>query len=631
MALTAKDVIENVTTLESDFSLFRLENQKRTDLYGLYSKPNLPADLARKSPVYLNDPTLINLAKALRAFLMTFQTEIACKPTARDLDHSVPQDDQRKADNLEKADAIWWNRINPNRELEENTIWRQLVQPTGIVVLECGAVDQYKPAERFPWRAFDVDIDGCGWMVNEGVPTVFGRHYKRLLYQVQQEYSRRRGTEHEGADLYVEDGKVSWKPASDDYSPTLSRRDSKGFPEVECHWYDDGAEIVHVALNAPGARWNIGPARFGTSNDRDGEILWRGPNPFGRVSAFLAPGNKTPLRQMQDSMEPFMLEVMVTIAQLNDIMSTWATAARNRAAPRDYVKADPESYALYLQRNAGQELAIQWADGKTPVLPGEVLERPVNVDPYTEKLAQMLLDRLNRFLPPEFSTLRDPDIMKQATLGAQLAAYDSGARFVSPVIGHLDTMRRQMVEAYHHSVKHIAEHDGAQYARFEMAATAGGAVNKQLGDNEMVLLDAAALDFPHEIRVRSYSNTQAQLQTRYEIVRSRFEPLPNGLPGPGIYQDLWDAIDEPDPTARIATLADEAIEAEFVQPWVKSMVELAMAEEVEKDSGIILPPPAGTVPPPVGGGGAGGGVSGSFTRSPATEQVEGGGSPPMVA
>ena len=188
-----------------------------------------------------------------------------------------------------------------------------------------------------------------------------------------------------------------------------------------------------------------------------------------------------------------------------------------------------------------------------------------------------------------------------------------------------------MVEAYHHSVKHIAEHDGVQYARFEMAATAGGAVNKKLGDNEMVLVDTAALDFPHEIRVRSYSNTQAQLQTRYEIVRSRFEPLPNGLPGPGIYQDLWDAIDEPDPTQRIATLADEAIEAEFVQPWVKSMVELAMAEEVEKDSGIILPAMAGAIPDAtVGGGGGDGGVSGSFTRSPVTEQVEGGGSPPMA-
>lgn len=622
--LSHAEVIDYVETLRRDYSVMTLERDDRVDLYSMRRIPKLPKDLARNEQVNILSPDVKHVSKGIRSFLLTFLTEIMCQPTARDEAGVVLDADKRRADSLEKAAAVFLAGINPNRELENNVIWSQLVEPCALIVFECGAIDELDPSKRFPWSAYTVPIEGTGWLEMDGIPTEFGRHYKQVVARVQRQYSRRRGTEYADRDLYYEDGKWSWKPASDSYRPTLARGpDGKGFREAEMMAYYDAECLYHVALNhEPGKRFQIGPAGFGRSSKRDGIIVWKDENPIGRVPVFIVPGNKTPLTMPEDKYEAFLDELLVTVEQLNVVSTLRATASRNRAAPRDYAHMSADEYRAWVAQNQGQAPGIEWMDGKTPVIPGELKERPLSVDPDLDKLEQRLEDRRARFTPASLDTLRDPTVVKQSNNATYLAALDSAVQFLAPLIGSLDTARRQMIEAWEASINYYAQHYGPKYADFVLTAGGDDYLRTQsLKSGAQMHITAKDLEFSHTWRVSTRSHTIGQMAANYEIAAQRFQPMPDGRPGVGIYEDLFSAIDESDPSERMTTMASEALQVETLDPLARQAAIERFARYVELESGVRLP--LGAQPPPPAPGGAPG-LNVQRAVPPTTTQVEGG-------
>ena len=109
-----------------------------------------------------------------------------------------------------------------------------LIEPVALTVLEIGPVHELDPAKRFPWRVFNIPLEGCGWLEQDAVPTAFGRRYKQILHRVQAQYSRMAGTDKADMDLAYEDGQFAWVKASDGFEYNMGRkRGGKGFIECE--------------------------------------------------------------------------------------------------------------------------------------------------------------------------------------------------------------------------------------------------------------------------------------------------------------------------------------------------------------------------------------------------------------
>jgi hypothetical protein len=393
MDLTAAEVIERVTTLEQDYNVFRGEAEDKTDLYALRRIPELPDDLARDSQINILSPDLRWAAHTVRSQCLTFPTEVNCIPTAMEPSGSVSAADKRKADNVERGDTIFWSKLNEHRRIDRPMYWRQCVQPLACFIFECGPVSSPDPAKRWRYKCFDVPLDTIGWLEEDDQATYVGRRYKQILAHCQKEYSRRKGNgENENKDLVWANGKFDFEAASDSFSPRLARStiSSKGFEEVELAWYDDGDEIYVVGMNSP-TSWQSIKGKFGLKTPTSGEILWKGPNTIGRPSLFLVPSNDTPLTNPEDKYESFLDPLATVIEQQNVMATIRATASRNRAAPRDYIHIPPEVALQYLKGPDGKmPSAAEWADGRTEYFPGEIKQRPIDVDPDMDKLDVIL-------------------------------------------------------------------------------------------------------------------------------------------------------------------------------------------------------------------------------------------------
>ncbi len=597
-APSVKEVIENVFTLEHDYAHFREAAQTNGDVYALRKLPKLPKDLARTEAVYMLSQDVSDEVKTLSAFMLAMQTRVTVLPLADQPGIPIKESQNKKANALEKNLALAWLNINPNRMLEAAMIWRQMVHPVGAFVMELNDWDRLGD---FPICVYDVDIDGCGWQESKGQPTAFGRHYRQRMREMQKSFANRPGGK-EGGTPYMDGNKLAW---SDDYSvrdrpSQQSNTSNKAFPEVEMAWYADDEYITYVALNSASPKFQIGPVRWGTSNDREGMIVWQGPNPFGRVPVFLCSGDWTPLREVRDSRRAFLEEYISVTQQLNVIASIRATAARNRASSRNYIKPDPDSYALWMKQNPGKPMpALQWKDGETPFINGEMLEVPGMVDPDLDKQEAALEARRQRLQASGFTKLLDPQVVKDATLGAWLGAWDAGNQKVSAPTGRRDIAVREMFEAIEHCLTWI-HGQNPSLASFEL--TGAGSWVKAGGERLKTAtsgrLDYDSIDFPHKVNVTTQSNTIAQQLQMFAMMLERAQPLPDGRPGVFIYQDMWDAIDEDDPNTRRTTMATEGLMAEVAVPLVHEIVKAAVGKSVELDANQVVPPQAQQMPPP---------------------------------
>lgn len=660
--LTEGEVIEYASALWHETATLRQEAEDGTQTYGMYRIPKLPKDLQRKEGVYILSPDVIHEEKEIRSLILTFQTQVENLPLDRNSEDVVTGEIQKVADKIERAAAIFLARLDPDRNLKESRLWRQMVTPLSVEILEMGPITSADPAQRFCWKSFDVDLDGCGWLEADGIPTVFGREYQQMVFDVETMSQRADGPEGPNAKLrYTNNGKWSWM-ASDDFTarhmPPMTA--TKQVERASMVWLDDynGSGMIYlVALDRAGARWQIGPVGIGKTQAQ-GKLVWKGPNMFGRVSAFLTPGNKTPQRRPQDHYMAYLQELLTITEQGNVIDSTLASAARNAAAPRDYIAAEPESMKEYLQRNNGaMPPPISWPDdGSSPVLLGEIKERPITIDPHFDKLSQTLEARRERYQHGALTTLRDPQVLKDSTATGIISGWDSSMISLSPILGASDRTDRQKVEAWEHSIKMIAEKYGASYAKFTLLATGAEYVKgKPLTAGDAAAISADDFKRPHEWRVSTRSRTQAQRQAMLQLAIESMAPLPDGRPNIGVYDDLFEAADVTDKEERVNQLAIEHISYELDDSWLLEMAKLSVEHEIEVDSGERIPlssqdpatlntpgapgaaPPAGpgrATPPPSGEPAAPTGSpprTGANERSPLTEPAKGGSGPQITA
>ena len=173
---TETQVIEYATALQRETDLLRGEAADHRQVYGMYRLPQLPRDLIRQNAVYILSPDVIDEEKKIRAMMLTFETEVTCLPTERTKAGTVKQADQTAADEIERAGAVFLRKLNPNRQLDSNVTWGQCIEGVVAVVFEMHGIDSPNPAERFCWEAYDIDLEGCGWIESKPtIPSVFSR------------------------------------------------------------------------------------------------------------------------------------------------------------------------------------------------------------------------------------------------------------------------------------------------------------------------------------------------------------------------------------------------------------------------------------------------------------------------
>lgn len=643
--LSIAEVIDAVETLRNDYSVMRGERDDSVDVYSRRRIPKLPRNLARDAQVNMLSPEMVDATNVIRSDVLGFSTEVQCIPLARDPGGAVPADHKRKADHLEKADALFLSRIDRNKRLTSMILWRQCNEPLAVVMLECLGIDSLDPLERFPYRAYDIDLEGTGWEERDGIPTHFGWRFKEKIASIGKTYRRKDSPRGQGFGPTYDGSKWDWAPISDDYSAYTGQRTqprSRLFEEVELGFYDNGEEMYTFAYNYQ-HKWQAGPLGFGPMvSKREGMLLHCGPNPFGRVAAFLVAGNETPLRKPEDHYEPHLLPLRVTVEQQNMIETMRATRSRNLAAPRDYVNSDPEYMREYLKLYGKQPDAIEWADEKTPYVPGEIMARPIQDDEDLDKLEERVAGREERYRPANLAHVLDQDTLTKATLGGILAGIEAGNRRIAPLLNSIDTMREHMLACFHHSAAYYGEHFAFDWAidKTDGFEAKGG----PLEDGAIIHLDGDALDFPHKTVVKTKSRTQSQAQIEYEIAVQRMVALPDGSPGVGTREDVMAAAGITDTTAQNTQKAKEMILngiAPDVMEWARVLGKVRIEEEsgVNVDLGLQLmqqammaataPPgpsgPAPAAPPPQDA------VTGNVTRSPVTEPTGGGSQPNVTA
>jgi hypothetical protein len=631
--LNASEVLDSVNALEADYGIFRGEREDRIKQYALRSMPQLPKNFARDAQVNIMTPNLINAVKVVRSDLLTFPTEITVVPMADGGRGEVTAAHKRKADTLEKAHAIGWTMLNPNRQLDRNVIWRQLIEPCAVVVLEACAIEQPpidgNTYDCFPFRAFDIDLDTAGWTQREGVPTRFGRRYKQLADEAQGTYRRKDGPKGRDHVPVKKGGKVQWEPVSDDYSPRTSLGNNGRFEEMEIAWFDNGREIYHVGIHDT-HRWQIGPVGFGPMKKSEGEVLWCGPNPFGRVSAFVIEADDTPQARPEDKHQPWFLDAMVNDAQITLVRTFRATRSRNIAAPRQYINVDPEVGRMWATRGGFPD-PHEWAEGKVPFLPGPVLNASIEEDPDLDKLEERLEADRERFGPKALEPL-DQETLRTATASGIVSAIGQAVRYVSPLVGAWDIGKRQIFEA----IEHAASYYGDYYNFRLQAGEADYVRSKNLKEGELVTIDRDLIDFPHRIRVNTHSMTPAQRQAQIDIAKSNMEMNPDGSPGIGTREDLMEAAGITDPTAQNMQKLKEMIVIRG-DPMVQQLIDTAARAKLQLELGIdfalaaaltgggvqqpVDPSAPQTAAPPAAPS------FGQTVREPTIDPVTGGGSP----
>ena len=607
------EILEIAEAIYQEFSELREDAQNRYDLYTRRREPTLPEDIAREGQVNVISALPVYAAQTVRADLLMNPTEFLVTPLAREPGGAIPRADSKKADNLERSMAIIWNQLNEGRRVDSEIIWHQLMSPFGVMVLECSELDypesdedtdrylrkveRYR-RERKLWHVSTPDPMTCAFLTKDGRPTIFIRKYKMLVRDVEHMYSKRRGFFQDRLLSLSDLGQWDW--LSDDYEHTQFRRGSDEIQEVEMVWFDDGEWIYHLAKN-------IG-------SEDTGEVVWMGPNPLGRVSAFLVTGATSPLRDVEDTYEPFLIPLLQTVETINNIRTQRATASRNKAGPDNYIALDPETIKLYEQ--AGKKLPTEhkWKKGALPYLLGEIKEPPSAVDLDLDKLEGRLQEDLQRFLPSPFVHIVDPAILKSATATSILHAAESSIRMYGPLMSSYDTGIKELMGALIHSVDTVYG-DETIYLYATGDEMARG-VNLKEGEERVLSKDA--VDFSFQISVKTRSMTQAQASAQYDAALKQYI-LPDGSRGPIAFEDLIDAANYTDKEAQMEKLASERI-LNAIDPWIQQMALGRAVAEIEWEMGITLPiggaPPGGEGGPP----GPGGGPNNAPSRLPNSAQ-----------
>lgn len=637
-------VTELVYGLDREFETLRLDARRRYDLYRMEKEPYVPDDIAREGKVRMLSSLVMHSAETIRADLMMNPTEFSVYPLARESDGTISKQNEVKAENLERALATLWGRLNENRSIDRDIIWHQLVSPFGVIMLE---FNDYLPPDQaegvddddyvsicndydnnwLPWRLHCPDPLTCSWIERNSKPVVFARRYKVRIRDLEDIYTKNRASTEPDANLVFDENRFKW--VSDDYN-RLTASPLAGTMEVEMSFLDDG-QYIYLCVQNPG-------------NDQDnGMMLSCIPNYAGRVTGFIVPGNTTPDRLPQNRYEPFLLPLMQAVNQINDIRSMRATAARNLAGPKNYIPLDPQIVAEYVKRGEKLPTGHRWqSNNEIPYLQGEVTSMPSELSPDWDKVEERINEDMQRFLPSQSINVIDPAVLKSATATSILHAAEAGLRTYGPLMAAYDATIRDIAEAIIFSYKTYYGDPDAELPPLKLYSSgqevAGG---KNLKAGSLFKITTQNVDFPYKIVINTRSMSQAQASAQYEAKLAQWI-LPDGSKGPASQRDLIEAANYTDVEAQMMKLAEESM-LQLIDPWIQAQVIEAVKEEIFMSDGIMLPigqQDAMGAPQPgaaqqQGGGGAGNGQPSRLPNqaqrmdSPQVVGPQGGSSPTM--
>lgn len=605
--LTLSEMTTIVNGMEKDFAEVRVQAERRYDLYRMQKDPYVPEEIAREGKVRMPSSMLMYSAETMRADILMNPTEFTVIPLAREKDGSITKTNEQLAGNTERSLATLWGQLNEGRQIDREVIWHQLVSPFAVIMLEFNAysppdqpegmadtaynklVDNYD-SSWLPWRLHMPDPMSCFWVEREGKPIIFARHYKMLVTDIEDMYDHQPYAAEPDKKLIFEEER--WKWVSDDYFRTTSRW-ALGFREVDVMWLDDGINIYQAVMGHQGAD--------SASVDDNGQILSCVPNPTGRVTGFVVPGNTTPARLPHLRYEPYLLPLMQAISNINDLRAMRATAARNLAGPHTYIPIDAEIQKIYAARGEKLPTEFRWKKNVTPYLLGDVKEVPSELSDDWDKIEQQILAEEQRLLPAPYSNALDPEVLKSATATSILHAAEMSSRQYGPIMASYDAVIRDIMDSILISLQ-------TTYADESVVLHSNGtevARGKNLTEGAVFKLDAKTTDFPFKLLVVTRSMSQAQAAAQYQNVLSQYI-LPDGTKGPATLEDLIEAANYTDVVAQKMKIAQGEIVKEL-KPWLQQMAIAAAKKGIEDDSGITLPiGPQGmpTDASGVGGGGA---------------------------
>lgn len=580
--------------LEVEFATLKDDANARYDLYTLRSDPTLPEDIAREGQVNVLSSLVIKSAHSIRSDLMANPTEFMVIPLGRDETGRVPVGDQRKADSLERALASLWARLNENRHVDREVYWHQLVSPFAIVMLDtcdfefpeqgedesdskyAKRVKRMK-ANHVPFKVSTPDPLTCWFTERDGKTTQFVRRFKVLVKDVQDRYSHNKGAPRNEA-LRFKDGK--WKWLSDDYEEfSFKQTASELMKEVEMITLDDGNDIYHVVLN---------------DEDEEGEIVYRQPNPFGRVAAFVVRGSGTPLEAPEDRFEPFLWPLMQIVKDINYVRTMRATVSRNLAGPNNYIPLDPEIIKIFEDANRELPRTHRWRRGETPYLLGEVKDQPQHLDEDLDKLEERLSADLQYLLPLPSVNAMDPAVIKDAAATAILHAAEAGNRMYGPLMNGYASVIKDICESIEYCLLYHYDEDDDEVTTYSTGEEV--VRGKNLKPGSIYTLNGDSVDFEHRVEIKIRGMSQAQVNAEYQLALSQWI-LPDGSKGVATIEDLIDAAHYPDKEEQKEKLAIEQTLVK-IEPWIEEMALAAAIAEIETKLGIILPPPmmAGIMP-----------------------------------
>lgn len=586
--LDYQQLMDVANSLDKEFTTLRTQAKDRYALYSRRLDPYVPDDIAREGKMRMPSAMVAHAAATIRADIMMNPTEFTCIPLARQSNNTIAPKDSRKAEVVERATAVIWGKLNEGRRLDREIIWHQLVSPFAVMVLEICPfeppeqpdgvddvtyADMVRTYERewVPWHVTLPDPMTCSFLEKDGKPTVFVRKFKMLVRDIEDMYSLSRSSINPDMKARLEDG--TWRWVSDDYE-VMSNSVMSGFGECTLTWMDDGSYIYLAVDNVD--------AKTG------GMLLSCTPNPIGRCTAFIVPGNLTAFRKPEDRYEPFLLPLMQIVKQLNDLRSMRATAARNLAGPKTYIAVEPELAKAYLAKGEPLPKTQQWQSNETPYIVGTVEKVPSELSEDWDKIEQILLAEQERFLPSPYVNVIDPDVIKSATATSILHAAESGMRMYGPLMSVYDAAIKDLMDGVIASIRRNAysteEDPHPVYAYTTGDEVASG---KNLPKGEVYKIDQSAVSFSFKIMVKTRSMSQAQAAAQYDLVLRQWV-LPDGSKGPATLDDVIDAANYTDREAQKVKLAKESI-MYTLDPWIKEMAIQAARNKIALQGGPQLP------------------------------------------
>lgn len=581
-------VTELVNGLDREFEPLRMDARRRYDLYRMQKEPYVPEDIAREGKMRMLSPLVMHSAETIRADLMMNPTEFSTYPLARESDGTISKTNEAKAQNLERALATLWGRLNEGRQIDRDIIWHQLISPFGVIMLEFNNYDPPDQADNMddavylkvceqydnnwlPWRLHTPDPLTCSWVERNGKPVLFARRYKVRVRDLEEIYSMNRSSTEPEANLVFDENRFRW--VSDDYN-RLTNTPMAGTLEVEMSFLDDG-QYIYQCVQHPGVD--------------DGLMLSCIPNYAGRVTGFIVPGNTTPDRMPENRYEPFLLPLMQAVNTMNDIRSIRATSARNLSGPQNYIPLDPEIVKEMVRRGEKLPTGHRWRNnGEVPYLMGEVTPLPSELSEDWDKLEERQNEDLQRFLPSQSINVIDPAVLKSATATSILHAAEAGLRTYGPLMAVYDAAIRDISEAIIFSYQTYYGNPDLELPALKLYSTGQEmARGKNLKEGSLFKITMQSVDFPYKLVVNTRSMSQAQASAQYEAKLAQWI-LPDGSKGPSTLGDLIEAANYTDPVAQRMKLAEESM-LQMIDPWIQAQVIEAVKEEIFMSDGIQLP------------------------------------------